>query len=166
MTIGISSCAVFHFTRKNSNFAPMFKACVFWNWIKLLIICAITLSVGAVAAIDGACAMPSSLTAGSGELTSRDHPQAVTDDYGLVMSAPAQVPVVMPNQGCRVLTPSKYRTPNSRVTTARRYLDKPAGAVAGLLACHRCYRLQRSSSPLRSRGAVYFHVIELCRLLC
>jgi len=155
-----------HVWRKGSNFALMIATRLQVICAKLLALCAITLLASAVACASGTNAALACLATCSGELSSHDGPQAVTDDHGLMIGAPAQVPMVMPHQGSRLLGPGKYRTASSRVVTARRYLVKSSGTLAEQVAVNHGYLLERISSPLRSRGALHFHVIELCRLLC
>ena len=89
----------------------------------------------------------------------------VTSDDTQVLSAPVQVPAIVPTQGSRLLTPAKYRTTLMRANILRRSAVRLSDNVYAPLALSGQFVVERMSSPLPHR-AVYYHVITLCRLLC
>lgn len=103
----------------------------------------------------------------AGELSTHDAPHPVTDDYGSLLTAPAQVPALVPDPTFQPFTPSKYRTASSqRCNPLRRSLNRLSCNIYTPIASSGRLIMERMSSPLRPREAVRFYVFELCRLLC
>ena len=89
----------------------------------------------------------------------------VTSDDAQVLSAPVQVPAIVPTQGSRLLSPAKYRTTLMRTNILRRSANRLSDNVYAPLALSGQFVVERVSAPLPHR-TVYYHVITLCRLLC
>lgn len=100
-----------------------------------------------------------------GEFSALGTPIPVTDDYGLVFSAPVQIPILVPNQPLNSVSPVKYRT-SLRTNIHRRYTNRQSANIYTPIAASGRMTVERMSAPLRHTRAIHFYVLELCRLLC
>lgn len=134
-------------------------------WLRILALCGALALLGV---IDNAtvphAALPN-LDLMTGELRPDGSAIPATHDDAQVLSAPVQVPAIVPSQGSRLLTPAKYRTTLMRTNILRRSANRLSDNVYAPLALSGQFVVERVSSPLPHR-AVYYHVITLCRLLC
>ena len=133
-------------------------------WLRILALCGALALLGVIddatvphAALPGHDLMMGEINDGS--------TTPVTSDDAQVLSAPVQVPAIVPTQGSRLLTPAKYRTTLMRANILRRSAVRLSDNVYAPLALSGQFVVERMSSPLPHR-AVYYHVITLCRLLC
>ena len=101
-----------------------------------------------------------------GELKSHDDPTPFSHDGSYVLSAPAQLPAIVPSQSSRLVTPAKYRTTLMRTNIMRRSANRLCDNIYTPLALSGQFIVERVSSPMRKTRAVYYFVITLCRLLC
>ena len=116
---------------------------------------------------EAACHDVSSHSLPPGEFKSQQTSVPVTDDYGLVFTAPAQVPLLCPTQSSRLVTPAKHRTTLSlRSNVLRRCANRLSDNIYTPLATTGQLVVERITSPLRYTHAVHFYVLVLCRLLC
>lgn len=83
-----------------------------------------------------------------------------------MLSAPAQLPAIVPSQSSRLVTPAKYRTSLMRTNIMRRSANRLCDNIYTPLALSGQFVVERVSSPLRKSRAVNYYVITLCRLLC
>lgn len=112
------------------------------------------------------------------DVSSQDFPQSeykaqessqppITDDYGMVFSAPVQVPTLLPNQSLRLVAPTKCRTSLMRTQLLRRCANRLSTNIYTPLASTGQLVVERLTAPLRRHNhTVHFYVFELCRLLC
>ena len=112
------------------------------------------------------CHAISSMQVVQGEYKAQGTPTPVSDDYGLVFNAPAQVPALAPNPSSMLVTPAKYRTSLMRTNILRRSLNRLISNVYAPISVTGRLVVERMTSPLRCGPAVHFYVFELCRLLC
>ena len=112
-----------------------------------------------------ACREVSSLDTPTGEFKAQGTPTPVTDDYGLVLNAPVQTPVLIPNQSSQLVAPAKYRT-MLRANIHRRSANRLSANIYTSIAATGRLIMEQMSAPMRSPRAVHFYVLELCRLLC
>ena len=101
-----------------------------------------------------------------GELTSNDEPAPFSHDGRMLLSAPAQIPAIVPSQSSRLVTPAKYRTTLMRTNILRRSANRLCDNIYTPLALSGQFIVERVSSPLRKSRAVKYYVLTLCRLLC
>lgn len=101
-----------------------------------------------------------------GELTSNDDPAPFSHDGCQVLSAPAQIPAIVPSQSSRLVTPAKYRTTLMRTNIMRRSANRLCDNIYTPLALSGQFVVERLTSPLREPRAANYYVITLCRLLC
>lgn len=101
-----------------------------------------------------------------GELKSNDAPTPFSHDGCQLLSAPAQLPAIVPSQSSRLVTPAKYRTTLMRTNILRRSSNRLCDNIYTPLALSGQFVVERVSSPVRKSRAVYYFVITLCRLLC
>ena len=90
----------------------------------------------------------------------------IADDYGMVFTAPVQVPTLLPNQTLRLVAPAKCRTSLMRTNLLRRCTNRLSTNIYTPLASTGQLVVERLTAPLRNTNAVHFYVFELCRLLC
>ena len=140
------------------------------SWFKILALCVTIALLGVVDNVDlPHAALPHSaisshdLTTGEMKSSSSNCPASPIDFQ--VLSAPVQVPAIVPTQGVRLLAPVKHRTTLTRTNILRRSANRLSDNVYAPLALSGQFVVERVSSPLPHR-AVYYHVITLCRLLC
>ena len=101
-----------------------------------------------------------------GELKSHDEPAPFTHDGCMLLSAPAQIPAIVPSQSSRLVTPAKYRTTLMRTNILRRSEGRLLDNIYAPLAMTGQFVVERLTSPLREPRAANYYVITLCRLLC
>lgn len=101
-----------------------------------------------------------------GELKSHDEPTPFSHDGYEMLSAPAQLPAIVPSQSSRLVTPAKYRTTLMRTNIMRRSANRLCDNIYTPLALSGQFVVERVSSPVRKSRAVNYYVITLCRLLC
>lgn len=101
-----------------------------------------------------------------GELKSNDEPAPFSHDGYQVLSAPAQLPAIVPSQSSRLVTTAKYRTTLMRTNIMRRSANRLCDNIYTPLALSGLFVVERVSSPVRKSRAVNYYVITLCRLLC
>lgn len=101
-----------------------------------------------------------------GELTSKDNSTPFSHETSQMLSAPAQLPAIVPSQGSRLLTPVKYRTTLTRTNILRRTANRLCDNIYTPLAKSGQFVVERVSSPLHKCRVVNYYVITLCRLLC
>ena len=134
-------------------------------WLRILALCGALSLLGVIdnATVPHAALPNHDLMAG--EIKSDGTSTPVHQDEAQTLSAPVQVPAIVPSQGSRLLTPAKYRTTLMRTNILRRSANRLSDNVYAPLALSGPFVVERVSSPLPHR-AVYYHVITLCRLLC
>ena len=134
-------------------------------WLRILALCGALALLGVIddATVPHAALPNHDLI--TGELRPDGSAIPATHDDAQVLSAPVQVPAIVPSQGSRLLTPAKYRTTLMRTNILRRSANRLSDNVYAPLALSGQFVVERVSSPLPHR-AVYYHVITLCRLLC
>ena len=134
-------------------------------WLRILALC----SVMALLSVFNNASMPHAAMPNHdlmpGEIKSDGTATPVHQDEAQTLSAPVQVPAIVPTQGSRSLTPAKYRTTLSRTNILRRLANRLSDNVYAPLAMSGQFVVERVTSPLPHR-TVYYHVITLCRLLC
>jgi len=101
-----------------------------------------------------------------GELKSNDESTPFSQDGYQMLSAPAQLPVIVPSQSSRLLAPAKYRSTLMRTNIMRRSANRLCDNIYTPLAVSGQFIVERVSSPVRKYRAVNYYVITLCRLLC
>ena len=102
-----------------------------------------------------------------GELKSDNGATPLSSQDGCQMlSAPAQLPALVPSQSSRLVTPAKYRTTLMRTNILRRSANRLCDNIYTPLALSGQFIVERVSSPMRKSRAVIYYVITLCRLLC
>lgn len=101
-----------------------------------------------------------------GELKSNDEPMPFSHDGYQMLSAPAQLPAIVPSQSSRLVTTAKYRTTLMRTNIMRRSANRLCDNIYTPLALSGLFVVERVSSPVRKSRAVNYYVITLCRLLC
>lgn len=101
-----------------------------------------------------------------GELKDNDEATPFSHDGYQMLSAPAQLPAIVPSQSSRLVTPAKYRTTLMRTNIMRRSANRLCDNIYTPLALSGLFVVERVSSPVRKSRAVYYYVITLCRLLC
>lgn len=101
-----------------------------------------------------------------GEFTAQGVPQPITDDYGSVFNAPAQIPALAPNQSPRLVTLAKNRVSLMRTNILRRNINRLSNSFYTPIAAAGRLTVERMSAPLRHLRVIHFYVLELCRLLC
>ena len=135
-------------------------------WLRILALCVIVALLGVI----GNAAMPRTAMSNhglmTGELKSDGPACPISQEDAQVLSAPVQVPAIVPSQGSRLLTPAKYRTTLTRTNILRRSANRLSANVYAPLAMSGQFVVERVSLPLRSHRAVSYYVITLCRLLC
>jgi len=101
-----------------------------------------------------------------GELKSDNGATPLSQDGCQMLSAPAQLPTLVPSQSSRLVTPAKYRTTLMRTNILRRSANRLCDNIYTPLALSGQFIVERVSSPMRKSRAVIYYVITLCRLLC
>ena len=101
-----------------------------------------------------------------GELKSDDEPSPFSHDGYQILSAPAQLPAIVPSQSSRLVTPAKYRTTSLRTNIMRRSVNRLCDNIYTPLALSGQFIVERVTSPMRKSRVVNYYVITLCRLLC
>lgn len=135
------------------------------HWVKILLLTGIT-ALLCVITQDRSAASYAQPQEQHGEFKAQASPGPVTDDYGSVFNAPAQIPAITPNQSSRLVTTAKYRTTLMRTNILRRNANRLSANLYTPIAATGCLVVERMSSPMRHTRAVHFYVLELCRLLC
>ena len=102
----------------------------------------------------------------SGQLKCSDDSTPNSHDGCWILSAPAQIPAIVPSQNSRLVTPAKYRTTLMRTTILRRSFNRLFDNIYAPLSITGQFVVERLTHPLREPRTVNYYVITLCRLLC
>ena len=134
-------------------------------WLRILALCGALAFMGIIDNTAVSHAVISGHDMTQEELKSDQPLMPLSHEEAQTLSAPVQVPAIVPSQGSRLLTPAKYRTTLSRTNILRRLANRLSDNVYAPLALSGQFVVERVTSPLPHR-TVYYHVITLCRPLC